>query len=51
MVKIQDDHQQLVIRKRQRQGLSQDFETGCSELADVKFWGILFFKGDHNILR
>ena len=33
------------------QGLSQDLETECPELAFVKFWGILFFKGDLNILR
>ena len=33
------------------QGLSQDLETGCLKLAIVKFWGILFFKGDHNNLR
>ena len=34
-----------------RQGLSQDFETGCLKLAVVKFLGVHIFKGDHNILR
>ena len=33
------------------QGLSQDLETGCPELAILKFWGVQFTKGDHNILR
>ena len=33
------------------QGLSQDLETGWPKLASVKYWGILFIKGDHNILR
>ena len=34
------------------QGHSQDLETGCPKLAIIKFWaGILFFKGEHNILR
>ena len=33
------------------QGLSQDLETGCQNLAIVKFWGILFFNGVHYILR
>ena len=32
-------------------GISQDLETGGPNLAIVKFWGILFFKGEHNILR
>ena len=32
------------------QGLSQDLETGCLKLAVVKFLGVQFFKGDHNIL-
>ena len=31
-------------------GLSQDLETGCPNLAIVKFLGIQIFKGDHNIL-
>ena len=30
---------------------SQYFESGCPELAIVKLLGILFFKGDHSILR
>ena len=34
-----------------RQGHSQDLETGCPKLAIVKVVGILYFKGDHNILR
>ena len=33
------------------QSLSQDLETGCPKLAILKFWGVLFFKGFHNILR
>ena len=32
------------------QGLSQDLKTGCPKLAIQRFWGILIFKGDHNIL-
>ena len=28
-----------------------DFETGCPKLPIVKFWGILFFRGEHTILR
>ena len=32
------------------QGLSQDLETGCPKFVIAKFLGILFFKGDHNIL-
>ena len=32
-------------------GLSQDLETGCPKLIIVKFWGVLFFKGGHNVLR
>ena len=32
------------------QCLSQDFETGCLELAVVKFSGVQIFKGYHNIL-
>ena len=34
-----------------RQGLSQDLETGCPELAILTFLGVQFFKGDHNIHR
>ena len=26
-------------------------ETRCPKLAIVTFWGVQFFKGDHNILR
>ena len=26
----------------------QDLETGCPELAMIKFWGVLIFKGDLN---
>ena len=33
-----------------QQGLSQDLETGSPKLAIVKFWDILFFKGEHNTL-
>ena len=33
------------------QGPSQDLETGCPKLEIIKYLGILFFKGDHNILR
>ena len=33
-----------------RQGLSQDLETGCLVLTILKFYGVLFFKGDHDIL-
>ena len=32
------------------QGLSQDLETGCLNLAIVKFLGVQIFKGKHNIL-
>ena len=32
------------------QCLSQDVESGCLKLAVVKFLGVQFFKGDHNIL-
>ena len=32
------------------QCLSQDLETGCLNLAVVKFLGVQIFKGDHNIL-
>ena len=35
----------------EQQGLSQDLETGCLNLAILKFWGALFFKGYHNILK
>ena len=35
----------------QKQGLSQDLETGCPKLAVVKLLGVQIFKGDHNILR
>ena len=31
-----------------RQGLSQDFETGCLKLAVVKCLGVQIFKGGHN---
>ena len=27
-----------------------DLETGCPKLAIATFWGVLFHKGDHNIL-
>ena len=30
-----------------RQGLSQDLKTGYLKLPIAKFWGALFFKGDH----
>ena len=33
-----------------RQGFSQDLETGCPKFAVVKILGILFFKGNRNIL-
>ena len=33
-----------------RLGLSQDVDTRCPKLAILKFWGVLFFKGDQNIL-
>ena len=33
------------------QGLSQDLETGCPKLAIAKILGVLFSKGDHNILE
>ena len=32
-------------------GLSQDLETGCPKLAIISIFGILFFKGEHNLLR
>ena len=32
------------------QGFGQDLETGCPTLANGKFWGVLFYKGDHKIL-
>ena len=31
--------------------LRQDLETECTKLAILKFWGVLPFRGDHNILR
>ena len=31
------------------QCLSQDLETGCLKLADVKFGDVQIFKGDHSI--
>ena len=34
-----------------QQGLSQDLESGCPKSTIVKFGGVLFFKGGHNILR
>ena len=37
----------VVFHDISTQGLSQDLETGHQKLANVKFWGILFFKGDH----
>ena len=40
----------LVFISNDKQGLSQDLETGCPKLAIVKFLGVLFFKVDHNIL-
>ena len=33
------------------QGLRQDLETGCTKLSFVKSLDMLFFKGDHNILK
>ena len=30
------------------QGLSQHLEVGCLIFAIANFWGVLFFKGDHN---
>ena len=33
------------------QGLSQHLQTGYPNLAITNFLGILFFKGNHNILR
>ena len=33
-----------------RLGLSQDVDTRCPKLAILKFRGVLFFKGDQNIL-
>ena len=39
------------LRDKRQLGLSQDLETGCPKLAVANFFGILFFKGDHNILR
>ena len=38
------------IRCITEQCLSQDLETGCLNLAVVKFLGVQIFKGDHNIL-
>ena len=35
----------------QHRGVSHDLETGCPQLAIVNFMGVLFFKGDHSILR
>ena len=32
-------------------GLSQDLEIGCPKLTMIKNFGILFFRGDHTILR
>ena len=34
-----------------RLALSQDLENEGLKLAIAAFWGVLFFKGDHNILR
>ena len=36
----------IIIRN---QGLSQNVDTGWPKF--VKFWGVLFFKGAHNLLR
>ena len=42
----------LIYIGPQGQGLyCQDLETGWPKLPILKFLGILFFKGDHNILR
>ena len=38
------------MKRKQSQCLSQDLETGCLNLAVVKFLGVQIFKGDHNIL-
>ena len=32
------------------QGLNQDLETGCPKLTIVKYLGVLFHKGENNIL-
>ena len=34
-----------------RRGLSQDLETGCPEMTNLKLLGIQYFKGDHSIPR
>ena len=34
-----------------KQGFSQDLETGRRKLTIIEFWGIMFSKGDKNILR
>ena len=39
------------VDQTMNQGLGQDLETGCPKLAIVKFWGILFLNGEHNVLR
>ena len=40
-----------LILKMPNQGLNQDLETGCPNLAIVRFFSILFFKGHHDVLR
>ena len=34
-----------------RQGLSQDFRTGCPTCGIIYFFGFHIFKEDHNIFR
>ena len=34
-----------------RQCLSQDLEIGWPKLVFAEYFGVLFFKGDHNIFR
>ena len=38
------------MHHRCEQGLSQDLETGCPNLPIVKFLGVIFFKGDSEII-
>ena len=42
--------QPFTAHSAQKQGLSQDLETGCLKLAIITFLGVQMFKGDHNIL-
>ena len=51
MCHVENIIQSGAIGNTQHHGPSQDLETGCPKLPIVKFWGILFFKGDHNILK